>query len=169
MAEQLFRDYESSASETQRRGVMEIAIRELAKHAALEELAVYPLAREVLPDGAELVEQQLRGHTAIKNTLNALDHLPAGAPQERELAGRLRAEVTEHVQQQESRMLPALREAVDQQALDELGHYLDEAKRTAPTRPHIHAPDTPPVLTLAAPVAALLDRFRDRLQGRPQT
>jgi transcriptional antiterminator Rof (Rho-off) len=38
MVEQLFRDYQAAASETQRRGVVEIMVRELSKHAALEEL-----------------------------------------------------------------------------------------------------------------------------------
>jgi hemerythrin superfamily protein len=46
MVEQLFRDYQTARSDTQRREVMEIAVRELSKHAALEELMVYPLARE---------------------------------------------------------------------------------------------------------------------------
>ncbi|GAA3494951.1 hypothetical protein GCM10019016_020510 [Streptomyces prasinosporus] len=43
------------------------------------------------------------------------------------------------------------------------------AKRTAPTRPHPKAPDKPPALALAAPMAAAYDRMRDRLQGRPRT
>ena len=60
-------------------------------------------------------------------------------------------------------------DAVDAQALEELGQELDKAKQTAPTRPHPHAPDEPPALTMAAPVAAIYDRLRDRLQGRPQT
>jgi len=62
-----------------------------------------------------------------------------------------------------------VRDAADDQALLELGEAIDEAKQTAPTRAHPHAPDQPPALTLAAPVAAVYDRLRDRLQGRPQT
>jgi hypothetical protein len=31
------------------------------------------------------------------------------------------------------------------------------------------APDRPPALTLAAPVAAIYDRLRDRIQRRPRT
>ncbi len=46
MVEQLFRDYQAAASDEQRRGVVEIVIRELSKHAALEELMVYPLAKK---------------------------------------------------------------------------------------------------------------------------
>nr|WP_245981868.1 hypothetical protein [Streptomyces reniochalinae] len=44
------------------------------------------------------------------------------------------------------------------------------AKQTAPTRPHPGAPDhQPPGLATAAPVTAVHDRLRDRLQGRPKT
>jgi hypothetical protein len=73
------------------------------------------------------------------------------------------------VQEEEGELMPQMRDAVDQQALDELGHALDVAKQTAPTRPHPHAPDTAPGLTLAGPVAAIYDRLRDRLQERPLT
>ncbi|GHF71836.1 hypothetical protein GCM10010218_61340 [Streptomyces mashuensis] len=90
MVEQLFRDYHAAYSDEQRRGVAELVVRELSKHAALEDL-------------------------------------------------------------------------------DELGRLLDEAKRVAPTRPHPHAPEEPPALTLAAPLAAAYDRIRDRLQRRPRT
>ena len=42
-------------------------------------------------------------------------------------------------------------------------------KQRAPTRPHPKAPDRPPALSLAAPVAAIYHRLRDRQQGRPRT
>ena len=51
----------------------------------------------------------------------------------------------------------------------ELGEALDQAKQAAPTRPHPQAPDQLPGLALAGPVAAIYDRLRDRLQGRPLT
>jgi hypothetical protein len=58
---------------------------------------------------------------------------------------------------------------VDEQALIELGEALDKGKHTAPTRPHPAAPTEPPALALAAPIAAIYDRMRDRMQGRPKT
>jgi hemerythrin superfamily protein len=169
MVEQLFRDYRAAASEGQRRGVVEIAIRELSKHAALEELMVYPLARQVLPDGAAEIDEHLAEHLAVKKTLAALDELKAGDDRTEELMDQLEREVTEHVAEEEGQLMPRLRDAVDAQALAELGDALDKAKATAPTRPHPLAPDQPPTLALAAPVAAIYDRLRDRLQRRPTT
>ena len=170
MVEQLFRDYEAAASDTQRRGVVEMLIRELSKHAALVELIIYPLAKDVLPEGHSAVEERLNAHLNLKFILYALDKLPA---EDREatdhLIAKLQQAVDKHVRTDERELLPKLRDALDQHALDELGYVLDQAKKVAPTRPHPHAPDQPPALVLAAPVAAAYDRLRDRSQGRPKT
>lgn len=169
MVEQLFRDYEAAASDSQRRGAVEMLIRELSKHAALEELTVYPFAKKLLPDGTVDVDEHLREHMSVKKTLAAMDKLRAGDERESGLVGELQREIEHHVQEEEGQFFPALAGGVDQQALDELGSQLDDAKQKAPTRPHPNAPDQPPALALAAPVAAIYDRLRDRLQGRPQT
>jgi hemerythrin superfamily protein len=169
MVEQLFRDYHAAQSDTQRRGVVEILVRELSKHAALEELMVYPLGRKVLPDGQQEIDEHLSEHMRVKNLLFDLDKLSAGDDQTSELMADLQREVEHHVAEEEGDFMPKMRAAVDEQALNELGEALDKAKQTAPTRPHPHAPDQPPALALAGPVAAIYDRLRDRLQGRPLT
>lgn len=169
MVEQLFRDYGAAATDAQRRGVVEITIRELSKHAALEELAVYPFVRRAVPGADADVDQRLEHHMAIKQMLIALDRLDVGAPEEAALVADLEAEVRVHVAEDEDDLLPALRAAVDQDALDELGSALDDAKQIAPTRPHPMAPDSPPALALAAPFVAIYDRMRDRVAGRPRT
>jgi hemerythrin superfamily protein len=169
MVEQLFRDYRAAATDGQRRGVVEIIVRELSKHAALEELVFYPLAREVLPDGRKEIDEHLAEHLSVKKTLLALDGLSAGDDRTDALMADLQRDVEAHVQEEEGELMPRLRGVCDEQALQELGQELDKGKRTAPTRPHPAAPDKPPLLTVAAPVAAIYDRMRDRLQGKPQT
>lgn len=168
MVEQLLRDYDAAHSDLQRRGVVEILIRELSKHAALEELSVYPLAKKQLDGGVD-VDRQLDEHMAVKDTLVKLDSLPMGSGEERPLVDELAAELNEHIALEESQFLPALERALDPAALAELGQELDRAKKAAPTRPHPGAPNEPPALALAAPFAAIFDRFRDRIQGRPAT
>ncbi|MFI8850869.1 hemerythrin domain-containing protein [Streptomyces sp. NPDC053499] len=189
MVEQLFRDYRAAASARQRRAVVETVVRELSKHAAVEELLVYPLARKVLPDGQQEIDEHLSEHMGVKQTLLALDKLPTadwhsetypdghrgGEGDEQvfeetdRLMDELRREIEVHVAEEEGGLMPKLREAVDQQTLDELGRELEKAKRAAPSRPHPNAPDQPPALAMAAPVAGVYDRLRDRLQGRPRT
>ena len=73
MVEQLFRDYGSAASANQRKGVVDILVRELSKHAAVEEELFYPLADRVVPAGAAEVERHLREHLAVKRALAELD------------------------------------------------------------------------------------------------
>lgn len=169
MVEQLFRDYSAAASDQQRRGVVDIAIRELSKHAALEELMVYPLAKQVLPDGDQQIDDQLAGHMEIKKTLVGLDKSGDDKEQTDKLMSDLQKEIEEHVKGEEGVLFPKLRDALDQEALDQLGEALDKGKEIAPTRAHPGAPEEPPALTLAGPVAAIYDRLRDRLQGRPRT
>lgn len=169
IVEQMFRDYRAVPVERQRRAVVEILVRELSKHAALEELLFYPFARKAMPGAADEIEQHLRDHQGLKELLAQLDGLRAGDERTDRLLRRLRREVQHHVHQQEDDFMPRLRAAAEQRALDELGTALDAAKRTAPTRPHPRAPTQPPALAVVAPVAALYDRLRDRLQGRPRT
>ncbi|SCL34024.1 Hemerythrin HHE cation binding domain-containing protein [Micromonospora rhizosphaerae] len=167
VVEQLFRDYHAAASDAQRRAVVEILVRELSKHAALEELLFYPFAAKVLDDGQ--VEGHLAGHAPIKELLLDLDRCGAGDPAQNDLMERLASAVARHVRNDEDQLMPCLRQQADEQALRELGHEIDQGKQRAPTRPHPHAPDKPPALALAAPVAAIYDRLRDRMEGRPRT
>ncbi|MCO5973002.1 hemerythrin domain-containing protein [Actinoallomurus soli] len=169
IVEQMFRDYETAASAAQRRGVVEILIRELSKHAALEELLVYPLAKRLIPEMADEVDEHLGEHMGLKKILATLDRLSAGDRLERDLVAELKREVDHHVQEEEGRFFPTLRETLGREALEDLGEQLREGKRAAPTRPHPHAPNEPPALAMAAPVAAMYDRVRDRLQRRPRT
>ena len=173
MVEQLFTDYDVAGGppggDAQRRGVVEVLIRELSKHAALEELIFYPFAKQLLPDGAEEIEEHLAEHMEAKNLLVELDRLSEGDDRERELVAHLQQAIQEHIREEEDDLMARVRDAADQQALDELGTLIDEGKSKAPTRAHPHAPDEPPALAMAAPLATIFDRLRDRLQGRPQT
>jgi hemerythrin-like domain-containing protein len=169
MVEQLFRDYHSAASQSQRRGVVEILVRELSKHAALEELTIYPFASKVLPAGTVDVDKHRSEHMTVKKTLAALDRLRTGDNGEAELVLELRREVEEHIAEEERQFMPALRAAVDEQALQELGSQLASAKQVAPTRPHPRVPDRPPAEAILGVLAAIYDRLRDRLQRRPLT
>ncbi|MFJ8577894.1 hemerythrin domain-containing protein [Micromonospora sp. NPDC093277] len=167
VVEQLFRDYRAAKSAAQRRAVVEILVRELSKHAALEEVLFYPFAARVLADGQ--VDRHLAGHQPIKALLLDLDRCRAGDPGQDELMERLSSAVARHVHDDENELMPLLCSQADEQALRELGQEIDQGKQRAPTRPHPHAPDEPPALAVAAPVAAIYDRLRDRMQGRPRT
>ena len=119
VVEQLFRDYRAAKSDAQRRGVVEIIVRELSKHAALEEVLFYPFAARVLADGQ--VDRHLAGHAPIKQLLLELDRCRVGNRAQDELMERLGSAVARHVQDDESELMPLLCSRTDEQALRELG------------------------------------------------
>lgn len=64
-----------------------------------------------------------------------------------------------HIEFEETRVWPALRDALDSEEARELGEKLSKAKEHRPTRPHPHTPADPGVLKTAGPaVAAVASR-----------
>lgn len=92
--------------------------------------------------------------------------MTADDPQFDPLVAQLKLEVSEHVRDEKAGCSPLLVAACTTEALDELGDKVRTAKKTAPTRPHPSAPDTPPGNKLLGPGAGLVDRARDLLTSR---
>lgn len=84
---------------------------------------------------------------------------------------KLMGEVRHHVEDEENELFPKLRSALGEARLMEMASELNEAKKRAPTRPHPHAPDTPPGNVAAGPIAAVMDKARDAVRdaGRDET
>jgi hemerythrin superfamily protein len=167
--EQLFRRFESAepGQTGRRRELIEVVIRELSIHAAIEETVLYPEISEAVPGGKELVEEGLEEHQEAKEALNELDGMdpddPGFEPKVRSLIG----DVRHHVEEEENAILPKLEAALSEERLQDLGTRLEKAKAGAPTRPHPHAPSTPPANLVAGPAAGVVDRVRDAATGRP--
>ena len=165
--EQLFGQYqEATASPERKQEIMNEIIRELSVHAAIEEEILYPTVREALPDGDELAQDSLQEHQQAKQVLSDLDAMSPDDPEFDQRVGRLIEDFQHHVGDEEGEMFPKLQQALDAESLADMGQELEEAKKRAPTRPHPAAPNQPPGIKVAGPAAALLDRLRDKLQGR---
>lgn len=152
-------------SEQARDVVDEITI-ELVRHSVAEEQCLYPAVREHVPGGDEMADRELEDHGKIELVLKDLENLPPDDANFGPLVDRLIAEVTAHVKDEEGRLFPALLAACSFEQLDELGEKVRQAKKTAPTRPHPHAPDTPPANKFVGLGTGLVDRLRDALTGR---
>jgi len=83
-----------------------------------------------------------------------------------DLVTTLITNIRHHIEDEESDLLPKLRDACDATQLHDLGEKFERAKKMAPTRPHPLAPDKPPANRILAPGAGLIDRMRDALTGR---
>ncbi|MDQ4005096.1 MAG: hemerythrin domain-containing protein [Actinomycetota bacterium] len=162
----LFRRYESGLQGEDKRQVVEEIIRELSIHAAIEEQVLYPAMRRAFPKGEDMAEEGIEEHAEVKETLSDLDGMdpsdPGFDPKVRSLIG----DVRHHVEEEEEEMFPKLAGAMSSERLDEMGSALESAKGLAPTRPHPHAPSTPPANIVVGPVAGAVDRTRDAISGR---
>lgn len=139
---------------------------ELVRHSVAEEEYLYPAVREHLPDGDALADREIEDHSTAEQIMKDLESCEAGDAEFDRLVGQLMSDVRAHIADEEGNLFPRLRTACTPEALDELGDKVRRAKKTAPTRPHPSAPDTPPANKLMAPGAGLVDRMRDALSGR---
>lgn len=165
----LFQQWEESGPDetARRRDLVRSIVRELSVHAAVEEQILYPAMKDALPDGDRLVKEALDEHQEAKEVLAELDDME---PSDRGFDARvtsLIADVRHHVEEEETEMLPKLAASLSPDLLEDMGRRMERAKSMAPTRPHPLAPSTPPGNTVAGPTAAVVDRVRDAVAGRP--
>lgn len=122
--------------------------------------------RKEVSGGDELAEHSLEEHQEAKELLASLEKGGADDPQAPQLVSQLIASVREHVQEEEGQIFTKLRSATAPGTLVTMGEALEQAKKTAPTRPHPKAPSTPPGNIVAGAAAAVIDKARDAVSGR---
>jgi hemerythrin-like domain-containing protein len=147
--------------------VQQLVIEE-SKHEAVEEMYFWPAVRQHLSDGDDLANQAQDQEQEGKEVLDKLDKLEPGDEEfEAQLTQFIQAGRA-HIAFEETTVWPSLRGALTAGEADDLGHKLEEAKKTAPTRPHPKTPASPGVLKTAGPAVAAADRLRDAATGRDQ-
>ena len=142
---------------------------ELIRHAATEEVHVYPAARKALPDGEQEVEQDIREHAEAERMLDELDGMDPTDARFDQLVSQIAGAIRHHVAEEEADLFPRLRAALPAEEMMELGGKVEQAKKLVPTRPHPAAPDRPPLNKILGAGAGLMDRMRDAMSGRPTT
>lgn len=160
---ELFTKYESLGKRAykSKQTLVERISEELSVHAAIEEEVLYPELRRRLPDAADDALEALEEHHLVKTTLLELESL---SPEEERFQPKVTVlieQVRHHMKEEEGEMFPRLRGAVSKEVLQSLGLAMERARATAPTRPHPHAPDTPPGNLVAGAVAGALEMVAD--------
>ncbi|MCQ4040776.1 hemerythrin domain-containing protein [Streptantibioticus rubrisoli] len=148
----------------ERKELVDEVTERLVRHAVAEEQYLYPAVREHVVDGEALAEKELRDHSRIAETLNALAGVDSGDPGFSELLVVLVTGVTAHVRDEEERLFPRLSAACPREVLRDLGDKVRRAERIAPTRPHPAAPDRPPAIGAVSPWLGLVDKIRDKIR-----
>jgi hemerythrin superfamily protein len=172
--EQLFRQFEKlteRAQKSKQKIVMKV-IKELAVHAAVEEMFFYPAVRmaalkaetRAAKKAAETVLESLEEHHIVKWTLSELEKMK---PEDERYDAKmtvLMEMVRHHVEEEQDELFPAVRKLLEPAVLAELGGRMEKAKRVAPTRPHPRAPDQPPGNLMMGTMAAMMDRTKDMVR-----
>src|SRR3954453_14754510 len=76
----LLKEITTSSDPEMRRDLADIVITELVRHSVAEEMHVYPVMRELLPEGEQAVEHDPAEHKEIERTLKELEGTEAADP-----------------------------------------------------------------------------------------
>ena len=138
----------------------------LVKHSVAEEMYVYPVMEQYLPNGKQDVEHDKQEHQELEELLKALEGL---APEEDGFAqcvSKIQEVLNDHVHDEEDEQFPRLREAVPADTIVDLRGKVEMAEKVAPTRPHPEAPHSELFHKVVGPGVGMVDRLRDALSGR---
>jgi hemerythrin superfamily protein len=166
VVEKLFKQFEKTTQPAQQRKLAMQVIEELSVHAAIEEMVFYPAIRDRVPDAEDTVLESLEEHHIVKWVLSELEDMKPDHERFKAKMTVLIESVRHHVEEEESELFPQVRKEIKRKALAELGDALEKAKKTAPTRPHPRAPDTPPGNLVAGPSAGVVDKAKSKVKEK---
>ena len=149
-----------------RKKMAETLVIEESRHEAVEEMYFWPAVRDRLPGGGRLADEATGQEQEAKQVLARLDKSGADDPEFEKLLGQFITAGRDHIAFEETRVWPGLRSVLTSTEAEELGGKLEQAKKTAPTRPHPGTPPSPGVLKSTGPVVAAADKARDAVTGR---
>jgi hemerythrin superfamily protein len=157
--EELFARFEKTGdgAHKRRQDLVQRITEALSVHASIEEEIFYPAARRFVAAAGDTVLEALEEHHLVKLTLAELEVMDPGHERYGAKVMVLIENVRHHIEEEEGQLFPAVRKSLDTAQLREIGGELVAAKRTAPTRPHPEAPDTPPGNLVAQVLTAPLD------------
>lgn len=150
----------------QRRDLADTAIAEIMRHSVAEEMFLYPVINERLPNGAADVEHDRQEHDELVQVMKQIEGAEASGEEFLSLVGRLEDLLEQHAEEKEDDQFPKLRIYLSREQLNEVGEQVDTAMKAAPTRPHPTTPDTELFHKTIEPGVGMVDRLRDTLLGR---
>ena len=162
----LINQIRATPGDEQRRDLADTLITELVQHSVAEEMFVYPVMQDELPDGDQAVDHDTKEHKQLEVIMKQLEGTDASDPRFDHLVTELEGVLKDHVSDEEGEQFPKLRSNVGREKLVELAGKVETAKKIAPTRPHPGAPNHEVFHKLVGPGVGLVDRLRDKLSGR---
>jgi hypothetical protein len=149
-----------------RRDLASVVTAAVTKHLSAEEQYLYPTVEALLPDGEDIVAEEIDHDTSILRKLALLETMQPPSRSFEDLAEAIDEELLRHGRACATKIFPRLSELVSEADLIRLGNRVEVAAEAAPTRSHPEAPSRPPWNKLAAPVVGVIDRLRDGVERR---
>lgn len=164
---QYFQQLEAATDPEERRDIADKLTAEVARHSVAEEMFLYPAARKVLPNGDELIDEELEEHSEVEELLKRWEGMKGDDPEFMSLFAQIRDGLLHHIdEEEEPKLFPEMQSALSQEEQEDLGAKITKAKKLAPTRPHPSAPDSPPGNIVLGVPTGIMDRIRDAMSGR---
>jgi iron-sulfur cluster repair protein YtfE (RIC family) len=116
---------------------------ELATHTAAEQQILYPALRDIVPGGVAMANRAQTDHQAMRRAMEVVEGAHPGEARFEEALTALAEEVRAHAPVEEAELLPALREAVGDQPLRDLGAIYVRMKESYPSGLQALAADIP--------------------------
>eukprot|EP00762_Andalucia_godoyi_P002594 ANDGO_03305.mRNA.1 putative hemerythrin-like protein C869.06c len=163
----LFREYWAKKGFQEKHAVSMQICRELAMHAAVEEMHLYPLVRSKLGDdhGAEMADDSLKDHMAVKMACDSIERVTQDEGLLDDWMNDLWNDFEKHSKEEEMEIFTRLRMVCTQGELMSLKSKLESSKKLAPTKAHPYMPDKPPMNLVTGPIAGIADRAVDAAKG----
>lgn len=164
---QFFRELEATTDAKARREAADKLTSEVARHSVAEEMYLYPAARTILPNGDELIDEEIKEHAEVEELLKRWEGMDGDDPEFMTVYTQIRDGLLHHIdEEEEPKLFPEMQAALSKEEQEELGAKITTAKKLAPTRPHPSAPDGPPWDKVVGPPTGIMDRIRDLMSGR---
>lgn len=134
----LFREFEKThktASDSEKRTLVDTILHELTTHAFIEETIFYPAARAEVPETDEHVLESVEEHHVVAWLCSELRNLDPGDETFDAKVTVLIENVEHHAEEEEKEWFPKVREALGRKRLTELGEQMEAARPDAPSDP----------------------------------
>jgi len=141
---------------------------EIARHSIAEELILYPLFRDKIPNGEKFFQDCVKDQHTIKEHLYDAQNMDASSSEYRSKIDETMKILFKHIDEEENEILPALRKNVPEDQLITSGIQFLRRKFIAPTKPHTMIPEDPPTLNgILGLLIAPIDKFKELFTSYP--
>ena len=131
-----FRDFEKAGDDKARKGEIVNRILELLTvHTYIENEAMYPATRELVPDLEDDVLESYEEHHVADVLCLELASMSPGDERFDAKTTVLIENVEHHIEEEEDEWFPKVREALGRKKLQEIGERMLELRKSAPRRP----------------------------------